>query len=144
MVLNKKIFTQFVMIFSAFFFFQATLSVGHSKVVCNKSIQNRADGCSIPESVQWKGIKHTLNKDWRKNNKKRFRSQCNQHDIYYATLGKSKKSCDDTFRKGMHKKCNSNPVCLVEADIMYAAVHLEGGEGYKNGQKWGKNNCKKK
>jgi len=102
---------------------------------CSPSVRSRADGCSAPvDDPESKALKSV------------FKEACNNHDMCYATLGASKKNCDEIFHKEMLEACKKkkpgDPLCPPGALVWYWAVLAEGGEAFRINQNWAKKHCK--
>ncbi|MAK62690.1 MAG: hypothetical protein CMK09_17100 [Ponticaulis sp.] len=67
---------------------------------------------------------------------RRFQNACNNHDVCYATPGKSKSDCDTNFLADMSATCGGNAVCLGFASGYSGAVAAsnEGQVSYNNAQ----------
>jgi len=66
-----------------------------------------------------------------------FKPACDNHDRCYATIGKSKDTCDDNFKKDMDKICaTGTPVagCSTAANLYYGAVIEYGTSAYSTAQ----------
>lgn len=101
---------------------------------CSPSITTRIDGCSAPgPDIDIGPIG-------------RFEKACNEHDVCYSTLGRSKKDCDTEFNANMVLICMAtfpvgDPKCLADAATFFSGVTLFGGSSYEKGQKWAQENC---
>ncbi len=96
----------------------------------------RADGCSGPMEP-------------------RYTEACNQHDICYSTLGRSKEECDKKFKDDVFAVCigplgNIGRVltfglgdasCEGFSAIVRQVVIDHGSKGYQEDQKWARENC---
>lgn len=79
-------------------------------------------------------------------NRIRFRAACMEHDICYATLGKTRDECESDFDKNLTAICREeNPLrisdCMVSAKSFTTGVLLGGQSSYDSGQKWAARNC---
>ncbi|MGD2084673.1 MAG: phospholipase A2 [Candidatus Aminicenantes bacterium] len=68
-----------------------------------------------------------------------FKEACNNHDKCYSTQGKSKKNCDDQFRKDMDRECNKkkgigHKVCKATSSVYHNAVKYGGNGAYNRAQ----------
>ncbi len=111
---------------------------GSGRCSRNKIAQDRADGCSAPDRIEFKGIGVPTP------HKYRFNAACYEHDVCYATKGKSKKSCDKMFLRNMKDMCKHGVRgCKAIATAFYAAVVAKGKSSYQSGQAYAKKNCSK-
>jgi len=125
---------------------------GYNAEVCKTDSTERADGCSYPDEVEIAGVRVKTPKN---GFDQFFTEACNQHDICYATFGRSREKCDDDFSTNMNSICRAYPDsinipgvigmagCLSWAEIFYSAVSRsdEGKKSHKKGQDWAVKEC---
>ncbi len=98
---------------------------------CNRR-SYEPDGCSLGKGT-W---------TFTARDKKIMTPACNEHDLCYSTLGRSKHVCDVQFYTNL-SHARSKFKGTYSAEAVYVAVKNFGENAYKNGQKWAKkNDCK--
>jgi hypothetical protein len=90
-----------------------------------KIFVDRADGCSGGVS----------------SDKRRFRAACNEHDVCYATPGKTQKGCDEDFLANMRYMCEFEQGGCRGAAFFIRGFVAFATKSYNNGQDYVARKC---
>ena len=72
-----------------------------------------------------------------------FFSACTLHDLCYLSLNTDRYDCDQWFLRNLKERCTISrlPACKSIAHLMYKAVRVFGGRGFKRMHKWAEDHC---
>lgn len=111
---------------------------------CNNSIMDQCkdewvnheenNNCSVPVPIAKKLLDSV------------FFSACTLHDLCYLSLNTERHDCDKWFLHNLKQICTISrlPACEATAHLMYKAVVVFGGPGFKRMHKWAEDHCSSK
>ncbi|WP_407493452.1 hypothetical protein [Pseudooceanicola sp. MF1-13] len=120
--------------------------------ICSREYiaEKRADGCSVFLQANYQNIwtNSAIAAGLVMSNTMQylgvFAAACHEHDICYATPGRTKQGCDDKFRDNMKAICKHHELkCGAVAEGFYQAVKQAGQPSYDDGRVFAKS-CKAK
>ncbi len=110
---------------------------GKSPEDVNRAMRDRFPSSAFPYYEAPNGCSNSPDSNWF-NSGTGFKPACDNHDRCYATVGKSKDTCDDNFKNDMDRICATvTPVtgCSTAANLYYGAVIKYGTSAYTTAQK---------
>lgn len=109
---------------------------GKSPEDVNRAMRDRFPSSAFPYYEAPNGCSNSPDSNWF-NSGTGFKPACDNHDRCYATVGTSKDTCDDNFKKDMDRICaTGTPVtgCSTAANLYYGAVIEHGTSAYTTAQ----------
>jgi Group XII secretory phospholipase A2 precursor (PLA2G12) len=110
---------------------------GKSLEDVNRAMRDRFPSSDFPYYEGPNGCSYSPDSNWF-NSGSGFKSACDTHDRCYATIRKSKDTCDDNFKNDMDRICAvgvPGDACRTAAKLYYGAVIQHGSSAYATAQK---------